>query len=93
MKTFGFVTHLRTYVLFNNELVSHLTHRAPFIQVVLGPRQVGKTTAVLELSGRLPSYRVIYNSSDLPAPPRAQWIVERTITSFDESQSTQGFSL
>lgn len=42
-------------------------------QVVLGPRQVGKTTAVLQLlrQWRGPSH---YATADLPVPPTADWI-------------------
>lgn len=49
-------------------------HGTPNIpQVLLGPRQVGKTTAVLQVlrEWRGPSH---YATADLPAPPTADWI-------------------
>ncbi|RQD76536.1 ATP-binding protein, partial [Desulfonatronospira sp. MSAO_Bac3] len=54
-------------------LGQRLQEQQPFIQVVLGPRQVGKTTAVLQVKeswGRAS----IYESADSPAPPGTDWI-------------------
>ena len=44
-----------------------------FLQVVVGPRQVGKTTAVQQLAEtwKGPQH---YASADLPAPPDAAWL-------------------
>lgn len=42
------------------------------MQVVIGPRQVGKTTAVLEL---IEGKSAIYASADLPTPPTPEFIV------------------
>jgi uncharacterized protein len=55
-----------------NRLSRALVGKAP-MQLVLGPRQVGKTTAVEQLLARWkgPSH---YASADLPAPPQATWI-------------------
>lgn len=46
------------------------------MQVVTGPRQVGKTTAVQQVLARWqgPSH---YATADLPAPPDAQWITSQ----------------
>ncbi|WP_291319565.1 hypothetical protein [Desulfonatronospira sp.] len=54
-------------------LGQRLQEQQPFIQVVLGPRQVGKTTAVLQVKeswGRAS----IYESADSLAPPGTDWI-------------------
>ena len=44
-----------------------------FLQVVVGPRQVGKTTAIQQVlaDGPWPSH---YAAADLPAPPPLEWI-------------------
>ena len=45
----------------------------PYLQAVVGPRQVGKTTLVRQLENQWqgPSW---YASADLPSPPDASWI-------------------
>ena len=43
------------------------------LQVLIGPRQVGKTTAILELAKNKPTY---YVSADSPLPPTAQMILD-----------------
>jgi predicted AAA+ superfamily ATPase len=50
-----------------------LREKRRFIQVILGPRQVGKTTAIQQIikAGSLPFH---YAAADLPAPPDTQWI-------------------
>jgi len=54
-------------------LTEHLAIPAPPIQVMLGPRQVGKTTAILHyLKGWKGSS--FYNTADQIAPPDAAWI-------------------
>jgi hypothetical protein len=47
-----------------------------FIQVILGPRQVGKTTAIQQVikAGSIPFH---YATADLPAPPDTQWITNQ----------------
>lgn len=55
------------------QIRARLTEKARFIQVMTGPRQVGKTTAVkqaLQDLGLPSSYCV----ADLPAPPEPEWI-------------------
>jgi hypothetical protein len=50
-----------------------LRGKAPLLQVVLGPRQVGKTTAVQQLlDGWAGPHH--YATADLPAPPDPSWI-------------------
>lgn len=45
-----------------------------FIQAVVGPRQVGKTTLVLEIADRWRGPKM-YETADQPAPPDVHWIV------------------
>jgi predicted AAA+ superfamily ATPase len=58
-------------------LVSRLGRRlkGPFVpvQIVLGPRQVGKTTAVEQVLKEWPGPSH-YATADLPAPPDASWV-------------------
>jgi len=62
---------------FKREIVQQLKHRLAeprrFIQVVTGPRQVGKTTAVHQAVEEWNGH-VVYGSADLPAPPQPIWI-------------------
>ena len=50
-----------------------LKEKRRFIQVIMGPRQVGKTTAIQQILKELkiPSH---YAAADLPAPPDTHWI-------------------
>lgn len=50
-----------------------ITGKPNFIQVIIGPRQVGKTTAVKQVLAEL-DMPAEYASADLPAPPDALWI-------------------
>jgi len=54
-------------------LTEHLAIPAPPIQVILGPRQVGKTTAILHY---LKAWKGLsfYHTADQIAPPDAAWI-------------------
>ena len=47
-----------------------------FVQVITGPRQVGKTTAIHQVLEELatPSH---YAAADLPAPPPTEWIAQQ----------------
>ncbi len=56
--------------------MSRLAETRRFIQVVTGPRQVGKTTAVHQVleEWRGPSH---YSTADLPAPPQPAWIEQQ----------------
>ena len=57
-----------------SELAKRLTGKNHFIQVLSGPRQVGKTTAVKQVLNEL-QMRYHYSSADLPYPPEASWII------------------
>ncbi len=54
-------------------LHERITGKPNFIQVIIGPRQVGKTTAVKQVLAEL-NHPAEYASADLPAPPDALWI-------------------
>ncbi len=47
-----------------------------FVQVITGPRQVGKTTAIQQVLAQLqmPAH---YAAADLPAPPAMEWIAQQ----------------
>lgn len=55
------------------EITRRLQEKRRFLQVILGPRQVGKTTAIQQV---LPQTGIPfhYAAADLPAPPPAEWI-------------------
>lgn len=50
-----------------------LMEKRRFLQVIIGPRQVGKTTAIQQVLSAtdLPHH---YAAADLPAPPSTEWI-------------------
>ncbi|MBI3307312.1 MAG: ATP-binding protein [Candidatus Omnitrophica bacterium] len=54
-------------------LTSHLNIAHPPIQVILGPRQVGKTTAILEYQKKWKGPSV-YHTADQVSPPDALWV-------------------
>jgi len=57
-------------------IAKRLKDKKRFIQVILGPRQVGKTTAIQQVLKeiKIPAH---YAAADLPAPPDTQWIVRQ----------------
>ncbi|MDZ7292522.1 MAG: ATP-binding protein [candidate division KSB1 bacterium] len=64
-------------IVFRRDIVTQLIQRTAeprrFIQVVTGPRQVGKTTAVHQVLEEWSGHSV-YASADMPAPPQPIWI-------------------
>ena len=56
-----------------NDVLARLAKPPILIQIVVGPRQVGKTTAA-DLIGRKWSGPVRYAAADLPLPPGPEWI-------------------
>ncbi|MFH1287395.1 MAG: ATP-binding protein [bacterium] len=54
-------------------IAKRLREKRRFIQVILGPRQVGKTTAIQQVIKEIETASH-YASADLPAPPDTQWI-------------------
>jgi hypothetical protein len=61
--------------VFDEQLVERLRKRVPFIQIIIGPRQVGKTTSVQRLPDSFLERDIHYSSADLPTPPDASWII------------------
>lgn len=57
-------------------VLKRLAEPRRFMQVIVGPRQVGKTTAILQVLKSLkhPSH---YAAADLPAPPPTGWISQQ----------------
>ena len=55
------------------KLASSLRKRLPVFQVLIGPRQVGKTTISRQVLNKLP-YPSVYASADSPLPPGPEWI-------------------
>lgn len=53
-----------------------LLEKPKSIQVILGPRQVGKTTAIQQLLAEWEASQH-YAAADLPAPPESSWIIEQ----------------
>ena len=58
------------------EIYKRLSAERHFLQVISGPRQVGKTTAVLQVLAdlKIPYH---YAVADLPAPPPITWIAQQ----------------
>lgn len=56
----------------SNAIRSRLDEASPLIQVVVGPRQVGKTTALKSALGAVG----IYHSADYPTPTPSERLVE-----------------
>jgi len=58
---------------FTITIAKRLKEKRRFLQVILGPRQVGKTTAIQQVVNELP-FPSHYAAADLPAPPDVSWI-------------------
>lgn len=59
-----------------NTMTARLREPRRFMQVMIGPRQVGKTTAIQQVLSRvtIPHH---YASADVPAPPMTAWISQQ----------------
>ncbi|MBI2607179.1 MAG: ATP-binding protein [Deltaproteobacteria bacterium] len=64
------------FLPFVTDLQRRLEERAPLIQVVLGPRQVGKTTGIKHCQKKLKAGAVYVSADDLPVHGRA-WLIEQ----------------
>ncbi|MFQ5640212.1 MAG: ATP-binding protein [bacterium] len=58
------------------KLLVRINEQRGLMQVVTGPRQVGKTTAVHQALQAWPG-KHYYTTADLPAPPQAHWIEQQ----------------
>lgn len=68
-------------------LASALKKRLPVFQVLIGPRQVGKTTISRQVLKKLP-YPSVYASADSPLPPGPEWIETQWRLADFEAQKT-----
>ncbi len=59
--------------IMSDVISKRLKEKRRFIQVILGPRQVGKTTAIGQVVKEI-NMPFHYAAADLPAPPDTQWI-------------------
>lgn len=86
---------------FVHVLQNRLAEPLNFIQVVIGPRQVGKTTGVQSIVEHWQGPKV-YAAADLPSPPSPAWIQEQwdkaramgenTLLVLDEIQKVERWS-
>lgn len=86
---------------FIRALDGRLREKFNFLQVIIGPRQVGKTTGVKSLLSKWPGPS-LYCTADSPVPPRPEWIAENwkkarllganTLLVIDEVQKVEGWS-
>ena len=58
------------------QLEKRLNGNAPLIQVLIGPRQVGKTTGMRQLLARMPGNSHFANADDLLVSDRT-WLLEQ----------------
>lgn len=87
------------------ELVTACRRKPPLIQVIIGPRQVGKSTAAEQLVHKL-GWPHVSASADSPLPPGPEWIEtqwqlartrkpvaqQRILLVLDEVQKVRGWS-
>ncbi len=84
-------------------LFDRLLESQPFIQIVTGPRQIGKTTALLQIIEKWPG-PTLFATADAPAPPGPEWIEQNwqtarikaeeqkpTLLVLDEIQKVRGW--
>lgn len=86
---------------FHTVLKKRLREKNPLIQILLGPRQVGKTTAAQAIYEEWNGPKIMA-SADSPTPPQATWIQHhweqarlkgrRTLLILDEVQKVPGWS-
>lgn len=86
---------------FTYVLKKHLLEKTPLIQILLGPRQVGKTTAAQYLFDQWTGPKLML-TADTPSPPTAEWITHHwqqilqqgpnALLIIDEVQKVPGWS-
>ena len=89
------------------ELLDRLEEPSRLLQILIGPRQVGKTTAIEQATQRLrrKGFAAVSANADALASPPKEWIAERwaeanalaktgkpTLLTFDELQKIPGWS-
>jgi uncharacterized protein len=68
-------------------LLGRLKEPPQFIQILAGPRQVGKTTLVRQVAEQLGD-RVLYAAADLPTAPTPQWIEQQWARAMAQARAT-----
>lgn len=86
---------------FTKVLQKRLMEPAPLLQILLGPRQVGKTTAAQQILAQWPSPKLMI-SADESSPPSVDWITQHwretlrrgpgALLIIDEVQKVPGWS-
>ncbi|MBF0328729.1 MAG: ATP-binding protein [Nitrospirae bacterium] len=69
-------------------IASALLKKLPVFQVLIGPRQVGKTIISSQVQKRLP-YPSVYATADNPLPPGVEWIETQWRLAEIEAQNTK----
>ena len=93
------ISYERTVV---HEVLDSLKTNRNLLHILVGPRQVGKTTAAIQISKKWPG-QVFRESADQPLPPGPEWIRthwdraaakrnEKTLLILDEVQKVLGWS-
>lgn len=59
---------------FVSNLKKRILTKPKFIQVILGPRQVGKTTGILQLKQELTSHQFIFENADSVFSSKTEWL-------------------
>lgn len=59
---------------FVSNLKERILTKPKFIQVILGPRQVGKTTGILQLKQELTSHQFIFENADSVFSSKTDWL-------------------
>lgn len=72
-----------------NELTAAFSRRLPVFQVLVGPRQVGKTTIARQVMNRL-SFPGVYATADSPIPLGPAWIETQWRMAEIEGQKSEG---
>ncbi len=72
---------------FVNEILASLTRKHPLIEVVIGPRQVGKTTGIKQLLQKV-KRDYFYISADGDVLKQPSWITEQWLIAKNKSPNT-----
>jgi len=87
---------------FTKTIIQGLQSPANLLQIIIGPRQVGKTTTALHIE-KVWEGQTVYASADEPLPPGPEWIMHHwqtarrtqdpsTLLILDEVQKVRGWS-
>lgn len=71
------------------DVLRGLARKKKLLHIITGPRQVGKTTASLQIAAKWPGEVLIF-SADLPIPPEPEWIQEHWERGVQAAKSQKG---